>query len=256
MSVYIACPAYTGLSIETSKILLLSGKSKYNVIIQQQDFSVLCYNFNTMWFDMLNRRRQGEQISHFVMVHSDIKLVESCRNWLDAFVDEIALESVCADVLSVVVPLKDKRGLTSTGVFNVEKEIVVKRLTMRELVKLPVTFELQDVQGLFPELNTEVHKLVVNTGLMVVKIPEGKDDCWCEHVFFHMKDYVLKVTDKETGLVQFSPQFISEDWMFSADVQRLGRVVKGTRVLQIEHVGKFGYPNYEVWGTLYKDDLS
>ena len=247
--IYIAAPCYNGMTMHTSKALLQCGQSKHDVVIQQQDYSILCYNFNAMWCDMLNRRRKREDISHFCMIHSDICILDSENggiNWLDTFVN--LLEESKSDVLSVISPLKDERGVTSTGVFDEERQAVVKRFTIRELESMPTTFELDDVTN---QYKMYYHKLVVNTGLMLVKVED-----WCEKVFFHDRHYILKVTDKETGVVEFIPQVISEDWMFSVDVQKLGKVVKATKGLKIEHMGKCGYRNYGAWGTLLRDDLS
>ena len=253
--IYIAAPCYNGMSVHTSKALLQCGRSKYDVVIQEQDYSILCYNFNVMWCDMLNRRRRGEDVRYFCMIHSDVNIVDDLieGNWLDVFVD--LLEEREVDVLSVVSPLKDNRGVTSTGLYDVEKEVIVKRLTMTEVKKLPQTFNLDDIllndETSFHLFNPTDYRLVVNTGLMLVKV-----DDWCEKVFFHDKHYVLKVTDTETGVVTFIAQVVSEDWMFSVDVQKLGMKVEATTKLAIEHIGKCGYGNYGAWGTLKEDDLS
>ena len=254
--IYIAAPCYNGMSVHTSKALLQCGRSKYDVVIQEQDYSILCYNFNVMWCDMLNKRRSGEDVRYFCMIHSDVNIVDDLieGNWLDVFVD--LLEEREVDVLSVVSPLKDNRGVTSTGIYDVEKEVIVKRLTMTEVKKLPQTFGMYDIwEKIDIDIGSvkgkEKNKLVVNTGLMLVKV-----DDWCEKVFFHDKHYVLKVTDTETGVVTFIAQVVSEDWMFSVDVQKLGMKVEATTKLAIEHIGKCGYGNYGAWGTLKVDDLS
>ena len=252
--IYLACPCYNGMSAATHKATL-QATQKYDVIQSIKDYSSLTLNFNSLWCDMLNIRKQ-HNITHFVMIHSDIDVKTDA--WLDKMV-QMCDETNC-DVLSVVSPLKDNRGLVSTGVWDTQEQVVKYRLTMTQVGKLPEVFDVVDVLSQQDQMKTHINnfnsvrdfhlKLAVNTGLMLVKVED-----WCEKVHFRQHDYVIKKTFSD-GTVEFVPQFISEDWLFSADVQQLGKVVKGTKAIKIEHIGKFGYANFGVWGTLQEDDLS
>lgn len=256
--IFLACPSYGGLSVGTHKSALQCS-SKNTVIHHMQDYSALCYNFNSMWCEMLNTRKQ-HGITHFCMLHSDIAVIQP--RWLDLLMEEMGRSS--ADVLSVVVPLKDSKGLTSTAVFDQQKGIVEKRLTIREVEKLPQTFTMHDIrQAQLWDDEEQQCMLVVNTGLMLVQVGNMTEDGeyvahdWCEKVCFRMEDSILKVTDTTKNTVTFMPRVITEDWLFSIDVQRKhGLSVMGTTVLKVEHMGRYGYPNYGSWGQLDKDDFS
>ncbi len=49
------------------------------------------------------------------------------------------MDRVGADVIATVVPIKDNRGLTSTGLQDPDT-LQIRRLTMTEVFRLPVTF--------------------------------------------------------------------------------------------------------------------
>jgi hypothetical protein len=96
--------------------------------------SLLCRNFNHLWALALNeRQRSGVDI--FAMLHADI---QAQAGWLDLLVGELL--RLDADVISAVVPIKDSRGLTSTG-FSDPEDPRVERLAVRELQSLPRTFD-------------------------------------------------------------------------------------------------------------------
>lgn len=244
--IYLACPCYNGMSAATHKATL-QATQKHTIMQSIRDYSSLTYNFNTLWCDMLNKRKQ-HSIDYFCMIHSDIDVQQ--EYWLDYFVT--LLENNNCDVLSVVSPLKDNRGLLSTGIWDNQEKVMNRRITMTELAKLPDVFDIVDVLSLYGGKRVRDFnlKLAVNTGLMLVNV-----ESWCEKVYFRQKDYVIKKTF-EDGTVEFVPQFISEDWLFSTDVQQLGKVVKATKAIKIEHIGRYGYNNYGVWGKLQEDDLS
>lgn len=234
------------MSAATHKATLQATK-RYEVMQSIKDYSSLTFNFNSLWCDILNKRKQFG-IDYFCMIHSDIDVQQ--EYWLDDMV-QICEQNHC-DVLSVVSPIKDSRGLLSTGVWDTQEKVMKSRLTMAQLSKLPDVFDIVDVLSLYSaDKVRDFHlKLAVNTGLMLVKVED-----WCEKIHFRIKDYIVKTTF-EDGSVEFVPQFISEDWLFSADVQQLGKVVKATKVIKIEHIGKYGYPNYGLWGELQEDNLS
>jgi len=242
--IYLASPAYGGLSIGThASIRMMDTNRNYDVFEKNQDFSALCFNFNTMWCDMLNRRKEAE-IDYWVMIHSDIEVIEV--DWLEKLIG--LLQYTCCDVLSVVSPIKDERGLTSTGIYDLEDGRVFERLTMTELDKLPKTFNYLDVVETIKPNLVKGHRncLVVNTGLMIVRV-----DDWCEKIYFRTKDWIVKDTNGK-----FRAEFKSEDWLFSLDAFLLNKQVVATRDIKLNHIGINKYPNYGIWGTLLEDNLS
>ena len=71
--------------------------------------SLLANSINRLWVQALNERTDHGW-THFAMHHAD---VQAPAGWVDTLADEMA--RVGADVISAVVPIKDYRGLTSTG---------------------------------------------------------------------------------------------------------------------------------------------
>jgi len=238
--VYMALPMYDQCSKETVESVVKASK-EHDLMYSFGSMSALCLNFNTAWCDMLNKRVLYPDMKWFGMLHSDIGVADMF--WLDKMVR--LAEEYGTDVLSVVSPLKDQRGLTSTGIYDKEYEVIVKRLSVREVNKIGKSvFGLDEIERLGLGIYDK-HALVVNTGLMLVRIGD-----WCENIRFHTKDYVIK---KEG---QWIPQFISEDWLFSVDVHEQGKVVKVCSGIEIVHVGKKAYSNKGDWGTLKEDDLT
>ena len=111
--------------------------------------------------------------SHFCLLHDDI-VPEPL--WLDKMMR--IMEEQHADILSVVVPLKNDKGLTSTaldvGVGDEDPHWRVKRLTLKEIYN--------DYEPTFTH-----EKLLVNTGLMLVDLRKP----WVENVWFAFEDKII-----------------------------------------------------------------
>jgi hypothetical protein len=186
--------------------------------------SLLALGFNKLWCQALNERAQWG-LTHFAMHHADIA---AAPGWLDTLLDE--MEKVGADVLSAVIPIKDQRGLTTTGVRDPNGGRI-RRFTLREVEKLPPTFSVFDTP--FPH-----EWLMVNTGLFVARITEP----WAEEVCFNIIDAILKDDDG-----QFKARALSEDWNFSGWCARKGLKVFATRAVPVGHFGKACYGNDQPW---------
>src|SRR5689334_16752230 len=123
-NVFIAVPHYDQLDPQSLEgLMLASAKHRYSV--NTEGGSLLALMFNLLWCRALNQRA-GRGWTHFAMHHSDI---EAPAGWADTLVDE--MERVGADVLSCVVPIKDNRGLTSTG-WQDPHTRRIRRFTMAE----------------------------------------------------------------------------------------------------------------------------
>ena len=183
-------------------------------------------NFNRLWCWALNAARNGK-VDYFAMIHSDI---EPGEYWLDPLIDE--LEANGLDVLGVVAPIKDPRGLTSIAVAHESGDPfrIRNRLTMHEVFRLPETFTSEDVGG----------PLLLNTGLWVCKF----DMTWAPNVFFTVNDRIM-IEPNGDYVAQVEP----EDWFASRLFHELGLKIGCTRRIPIAHRGTTAYGTESPWGT-------
>lgn len=229
--VFLAVPHYGAIEGEALPDLIAPSLRIHDVSIRAQPASLLGYNFNCLWCTALNGRKT-EGYTKFAMHHADIA---SEIGWLDKLIAE--QERVGADVLSTVVAIKDPRGLTTTGIMDAGKPNV-RRLTMTEIMKLPVTFSAEDV-----EPGAGKH-LAINTGLWVCDFTKP----WVEEAVFTIIDWISK---DDAG--NFKPNVLSEDWFFSHWCQTHGVKVFATRIVPADHKGHLLYSNRYAWGDLETD---
>jgi hypothetical protein len=193
-----------------------------------------------LWAETLNTKPRPDL---FAMHHADLT---AKPNWLDDLVDEMI--RVDCDLLSCVVAIKDPRGLTSTGLLDVEKQ-ALRRVTIRELEGLPETFGVDElIEAWKLEGPPENFALCVNTGLWVCRFGD-----WAERVQFETGDHIDRDGDK------FTPRVFSEDWMFSATLAAMGLRVKATKKIQTIHYGiaAFGAGGTTpAWGRQEHDDFT
>ncbi len=197
--------------------------------IRAQSASLLPLNFNNLWCQALNER---PAMTHFCMMHSDVCPEDG---WLDILLDEQRKSG--ADILSVVIPIKDERGLTSTGVMDWRTR-QMRHLTVREALKLPPTFDAA-------EAGYPGQCLLMNTGLWVCDFTRP----WVEQMYFRFEDRIVRRPDG-----RFEAQAVSEDWLFSIDAARMGLKVFATTAVKVKHQGNFQFPNFAPWGSLETDD--
>src|SRR3990167_1726289 len=198
--------------------------------------SLLARGFNELYCHALNRR---PEVTHFLMIHADV-IPEP--GFVGALYRE--MERTGADVLSAVLPLKDNRGLTSTGLDDPTVEMEPRRISMVEVQQLPETFDSRDVAKLFNDApNRSI--LLVNSGLMLVDIRKP----WVENCWFAINDQMLR-----NGSSKFEPVTESEDWFFSRRAQELGARVMVTRTVKARHAGEVKFPNWGAWGSHQQDD--
>lgn len=198
--------------------------------------SLLAMNFNGGWCGALNSVPRPD---YFCMHHSDIGA--GGAGWLDYAIEE--LHKANADVLSVVVPIKDARGLTSTGLLRrTDGKHEHRRVTMRELEQLPDTFKARDVMHAFGvhEDDPTDHILTVNTGLWICRF----DKPWVEQVCFTIKDKILK-NENGTHTAHVWP----EDWNFSEWCYDHGLRVVANKKIPVGHRGGTVFSNQKTWGA-------
>jgi hypothetical protein len=207
-----------------------SPKIKVTKMISGNSF--LAHNFNTLWSIGLNRREKAG-FTHFAMIHSDVKVITP--GWLDVLVAE--MERTEADWLSVVLPIKDWDGITSTAVEDV-KTGQVRRLTVTEVQQCPVsTFDAAD-------LGLPDHRILGSTGLWLVDFRQA----WVEKVWFEVRNRIIKTPQG------FVPQVAPDDWLFCRWLHRLRCRLLSTKIVKTRHIGECEFPNDEAWGNKVRDE--
>ena len=151
-----------------------------------------------------------------------------------------------ADAVCPVIPLKDRRGLTSTGVMLPGSMGRTRRLTLREAHALPTVFGVSEARaGL--AIDDPFAVLLINTGLLVVRL----DRPWVERFpgFQNGYDGVHRGPDGRWRAGCFS-----EDWTFSAWCAGNGVKTLATTAVRCVHHGHDGdYPNGPAWGDCDTD---
>jgi hypothetical protein len=194
--------------------------------------SLLAVNFNKLWCAALNRVHGGQPLKYFAMLHSDVGPIS--EYWLDMLIAE--LEARQLDVLGVVVPIKDCRGLTSLALHRAGNNWRrLARLSMRDVFQLPETFTSQDVGA----------PLLLNTGCWVCKW----DQEWCRKVHFEINDRIVFNMPAN----QYQAEVEPEDWFFSRQCHELRLKIGATRKVAVEHSGEAKYLNSRPWGTWHYD---
>lgn len=225
-AVALAIPHCGGLAPEALPGIM-GARRRGSVKVMACSSSLLTANFNRLWCTALNAR-QTAGVTHFAMHHSDIAAPQGWIDDLLAILDERG-----ADVVSAVVPMKDDRGLTTTGVRDMRTSHI-RRLTMAEVHELPETFGLADVSD---EPDTA---LMVNTGLWVCRFTEP----WVEEFpGFQQGDNIVKDEDG-----RYRALTLSEDWWFSQWCHDRGLSVLATRAVAVKHYGRVAFPSDAVWG--------
>jgi precorrin-6B methylase 2 len=227
--VCLGMPCYGQISMGAARGFYRPSNGRFIVEGLQPNGSLLTQNMNICWAWALNRAKAGE-CNYFAMQHSDIMPED---HWLDKLIDE--LEASKLDVLGVVAPIKDVRGLTSTALAkkNGDSWDVHCRLSMREVHRLPETFTSADVNG-FP--------LLLNTGLWVCKFDEHWEE-WARQVYFTVNDRIM-LDSKGNYFAQVEP----EDWFVSRVFNELGLRIGATRKVALIHTGNAECDNAVPWG--------
>ncbi|SRR5579884_2148085 len=224
--IFLAVPAYGAVVPQALPGLLQPSRAGRKVRLVVGGGSLLANGFNRLWAQALNERAEHGW-THFAMHHAD---VQAPPGWVDALADEMA--RVGADVISAVVPIKDYRGLTSTG-WRDPVSGRITRFTLKEVLTLPETF---DAAG----AGKPGQWLMVNTGLWLCCLTEP----WAEEVCFGVLDGISKGADG-----RFTTHVLPEDWNFSGWCARRGLRVFATRKVAVGHHGALCYSSDSPWGA-------
>lgn len=211
------------------------------VTCDQRSGSLLAANFNQIWCYALNAVHHGRRVDYFAMLHDDVGAEEF---WLDTLIDE--LEEKELDVLGVVVPIKDTRGVTSIALDREgESWFPWCKLTMHDVYQLPETFTSDDVG----------RPLLLNTGCWVMKWNQDV----CRQLHFEINDRIVF----NESLGGYQSQTEPEDWNFSRQLHEIGHTpdsqgmrplrIGATRKIRVEHCGEMNFTNTRAWGTDHFD---
>jgi hypothetical protein len=239
--IYLGCP---GSGWEWGTVIGMVQASRINAVELDNNRNGWD-DFNALWIRALNAFEAG-RCTHFAMLHSDVVPVAW---WLDILLGE--LHDRQADLVSVAIPIKDRRGLTSTGIGDPNNRWgAFRRYTMRELMDLPETFDLAGTG-----YDRDGHYLLHNTGCWICDLSSPVfrqlDQCGLLRCYFDFPTVVLK---NESG--QWVNYRESEDWFFSRGLASCGARTFVTRKVAVSHIGAAGYVNNEPWGTFAEDEDS
>lgn len=237
-TIILGMPGYGTMTANAAIGVMRACADMTQVDFHYQNGSLLAANFNKLWCAALNRVQQGGRVDYFAMLHDDIGPQEF---WLDALIDE--LEAKKLDVLGVVVPIKDRRGMTSMALANGwpdrargvwtdgDAMLPYARLSMHDVFELPETFTSRDLR----------HPLLLNTGCWVCKF----DMAWASRVHFEINDRIAF----NTACGRYQSQTEPEDWFFSRQCHEQGLKIGATRKIKVIHSGRMDFTNDSPWGS-------
>lgn len=211
----------------------MHAKGAHNVPLMPfcNSSSLLNHTFNNLWACLHNLRRNGNEFTHYAMLHDDI-LPEP--GWIHSLIEEMDRTGV--DFLSVVAPIKDTRGLTSTAKY-IDDIWDFQRFTMKELVALPET-----VCGGFDE------NLLLNTGCCLLRMHPDAE--WVTHPKRFAFETLERFDERDGEMVA---SVISEDWLWTDKLRKAGARLAFTRKVALAHEGEYDYRNDSEWGRWDSD---
>lgn len=195
--------------------------------------SLLNFNCNRLFCDALNNRHKG--VTHFLLMHSDIRPE---NGFITKMMDILTSREL--DCLSVVMPIKDEDGLTSTSMIVKTGENTARRerLTMKQVKQLPPTFRYVECAEMIGESPDNV-VMVANTGLMLLDLSKS----WIEKLIFATNEKIVKIDGK------FYAHSEPEDWFFTRSLHQMGGRLAVTRAVNAQHMGLKAWSNQDVWGS-------
>ena len=227
------------MSLATARSLYRASNRDYKIVASQGGW----YGFNDLLASVLNLHAAG-QATHFCMLHADIE----CEDfWVDVLVDEV--DRLHADLISVAVPIKDFRGVTSCGIQDpTDRWHPLKRFTMREIYDLPETFGAAEAG--YPGMG-----LLHNNGCFCLDLRSSLFHELDEQGVLKARfDFPREVFRGPSGAYDCRGE--SEDWYFSRAIHDLGAKTFITRKVKLTHCGGHSFPNTSAWGIYDSDEDS
>lgn len=200
MKILAGLPTFDGRRLNQEAVTHLQARGVTTVAVTS---SLLTHSFNKCLAEALNRRARG--VTHFLLLHADV--VPLGEDWLNDLFGVALMHD--AKVLSVVLPIKDESGLTSTALDTDPWR--PRRLSTAEMLDRPPTWTAPD--------------LLVNSGFLLLDI-RGP---WIEQTYFTINDRLHCEDGRWVADVE------PEDWGFSRQCQALGVDVWVTREISARH---------------------
>lgn len=201
---------------------------------------------NVLFSSALNAQEFDDvPVTHVAMMHNDI-VPE--YGWLSILLDELARVQLIGDpargippdpeaaMMSAVVPIKDLEGKSSVAIDNPDNPFEVeRRITMKEIGRLPETFCIDDVG--YPD-----RCLLANHGCWVMDFTKpwrkAVDSKGRLKIAFSCDDQVVRLPNG-----RWQTQHDPADWRFSRSLAKLGARVYCTTKLTLYHMGEMCYTN-------------
>lgn len=223
-------------------LALSAGKHEVKLINSGNGFD----DFDSIWTTAMNEGEAG-RITHVAMLHLDIVPMaeDGAPVWLDILIDE--MDRLGLDYISAVSPLKDGRGLTSSGIGDpINHWTPWRRFTVKDTFRFPETFTAEDVGagGRYLLHNSGCWVADMRKPIWYQPTPAGEAPA-----YFAFPERVYR--DPLTGKWTHSRE--SEDWFFSRCLASMGAKTAITRKVKLKHLGRVGYPNSEPWGEWEHD---
>lgn len=213
--------------------------------IDPEPNSNMAHGFNKALCAALNARAQ-HGVGRFAMLHADL---QPDAWWLDILNQE--MDRTGAQFLSVVAPIKNGSGVSSTAVSRGNRWNPWFRLTMKEIYgSLPETFCIDDIGD---DSDRDGFTLLLNTGCMLLDLTQP----WWDEVgdggvlapHFDLDNRIVFIPGR--GYV---PQTEPEDWRLSRILNEKGAKLYATRKVGIiHHGGSVGFDNKSAWGDWTTD---
>lgn len=189
--------------------------------------SLLDHSFNNLWACLHNLMRQGQEFTHYAILHDDI-LPDAC--WVHTLLSE--MERTGADFISANSPIKDDRLLLSQAWYT-DDIWDFCRLTVTESLAMPET--VTELPG---------KNLLLNTGCCLLRLRPDAE--WVKNPRAFNFNNRTRIDERDGELVA---SIVSEDWEWTDKLRRAGAKLAFTRKVSLEHEGDFSFRN-DGTGTL------
>lgn len=214
---------------------LLRASAKHDVTVTNICWSNLGGAHNALWCQALNAAQEGA-ITHLAFLHADVGPDDL---WVDALLE--VMDERDADLVSSVSPVKDERGVTSTGIGVPGLGwSPLLRFTLHELAEMPETFNAEEAG--YPD-----KVLLHNTACWVADLRKPvfylRDDEDQALSYFTLRDRIVFSEGRWIAQVE------SEDWFFSRRLHEANAATYVTQRVKLSHMGSMPFRNDSAWGS-------
>lgn len=198
-----------------------NGITTHNIMGFQPFHSLLCVGFNA---GVAAAKNEG--VEYFALLHADLA---PQGQWLKQLLDDAREYDL--DIIHAPAAIKDGRGVTSTAMaYTTDKWAPKRRLTIKELAKLPEVFTIDDVRE---RIDSRAQVLLPNTGCLLMRCGE-----WFQTWQGFCFDDIVAINEEGRHVASFVP----EDWNLGFDAHASGIRVGATTRVKTLHTGYAQYP--------------